>query len=70
MKVIHQGNNPATVPLQCTCGQCRSVIEFLPFEAKRTFDQREGDFYSITCPVCQFTITTDVRNTTSQYQNR
>lgn len=62
MKVISKGIDPATVPLQCTCGQCRSVIEFLPHEAKYTSDQRDGDFYKIQCPVCGTAITTDVRN--------
>ena len=53
MKVIKRGEIPETKPLNVTCNNCHSEIEFLPMEVKRVFDQRDGDFYQFDCPVCR-----------------
>ena len=57
MKIIERGTDPKTVPIRATCNHCRTVFEFHPIEAKYNSDQRDGDFYSIDCPVCKRTVT-------------
>lgn len=61
MKIISRGVNPVTKPVQATCRNCNTVIEFSPFEAKYVNDQRDGDFYEIACPECAFKITKAVK---------
>lgn len=58
MKVIKRGMPPAEKPYHVECRSCRSEIEFTRMEAKFTPDQRDGDFLTITCPVCQDEIVT------------
>lgn len=53
--IIRQGIIPENQPIQATCGHCRTVFSFLPIEAKYNADQRDGDFYSIPCPLCKRT---------------
>lgn len=67
MKIISKGTDPATVPLYATCNKCKTQIEFLPHEAKFRSDQRDGDYYTITCPVCQAAITKDAGRAQPNY---
>lgn len=60
MKIIRQGIDPAKQTVEVECNRCRTVIEFLPIEAKYVSDQRDGDFYQIDCPVCNHKITANV----------
>lgn len=61
MKIISKGIDPKTVSIMATCTNCRTTVEFMPSEAKYTSDQRDGDFYSVICPVCESTIAASVR---------
>lgn len=56
MKIIQHGINPATQSIQATCNNCHTVFEFHPLEEKYHSDQRDGDCYSIACPVCNKTV--------------
>lgn len=56
MKIINQGIDPDTVPVRGTCTHCRTQIEFMPHEAKRHSDQRDGDAYEVQCPTCRHPI--------------
>lgn len=56
MKIIKKGLVPEELPVQVTCNHCRSILEFLITEARFTSDQRDGDFYTINCPVCHHDI--------------
>ena len=67
MKIISKGVDPATVPIIASCSKCKTQIEFLPCEAKYTSDQRDGDFYSIACPVCKSTITKNASTRPNYY---
>lgn len=58
--VVTQGIVPENQPIRATCGHCKTVIEFLPEEATYTSDHRDGDFYTIPCPVCEKIITKNV----------
>jgi RNase P subunit RPR2 len=53
MKIIERGHLPEQKPYRVTCGTCRTIFEFEQREAKVTRDQRDGDYVSIACPVCQ-----------------
>ena len=52
MRIISKGTDPGTKPQYATCNHCRTQIEFMPYEAKRHSDQRDGDAYEIQCPTC------------------
>lgn len=57
MRIIKQGVPPETKQIEATCRNCGTVFAFLPIEAKRVFDPRGGDFWSIDCPVCRKQVT-------------
>ena len=50
MKIIKEGKLPEVETIRVTCRNCNCVFEFLVGEAKKTFDQRDGDYYTIACP--------------------
>lgn len=60
MKIIHKGTDPATKPVLAQCRRCNTQVEFMPNEATYVSDQRDGDFYSVDCPVCNNEITANV----------
>jgi len=60
MKIIKQGIKPEDMIFNAKCNQCGTEIEFAKKEATVTYDQREGNFMSITCPCCNHTITKNV----------
>jgi hypothetical protein len=53
MKVLKVGRFPEDKVYVVTCGYCKSEIEFAQKEGKITSDQRDGDYISITCPICK-----------------
>lgn len=60
MKIIRHGVIPEEVPYQATCRNCHTEFEFLQREGKVTRDQRDGDFVSVHCPVCQTLVSVDL----------
>lgn len=62
MRIIRKGKLPSNVVLQCTCRNCKTVFEFEAWEAEVVNDQREGDFFRITCPLqgCSYSNTLSV----------
>lgn len=61
VEIIERGQLPSETVYDATCGNCRTKIRFKRGDAKYFFDQRDGDFLSIACPVCSFVIYKDVR---------
>jgi hypothetical protein len=57
MKVLKLGIKPAERVFQATCRDCQCEFEFQRKEANMTTDQRDGDFLSIACPTCGYTVT-------------
>lgn len=57
VRIIKEGREPDTKPVVATCSRCSTVFEFFPPEAQYVSDQRDGDFYSIDCPVCKREVT-------------
>lgn len=52
MKVIKKGALAGDSIYRTTCSNCKSELEFQRKEAKYHFDQRDGDFLEVKCPVC------------------
>lgn len=57
MRIIKRGAIPEMKELKTKCRSCNTEFAFLPLEAKLHFDQRDGDFYAIACPVCKAQVT-------------
>jgi hypothetical protein len=53
MKIIEYGDRPEDKVYRNKCGHCKTVYEFARKEAKFHSDQRDGDYLTINCPVCQ-----------------
>jgi len=51
MQIITLGKLPQDKRYRLTCSTCSTVFEFKLTEAQHTSDQREGDFYTISCPL-------------------
>ena len=61
VEIIKRGVPRGEVVHDITCRFCKSELRFKEHEAKRHYDQRDGDYLSITCPVCQSVINKDIR---------
>ena len=61
MRIIERGVPPETKEIEVTCRNCKTVFAFLPIEARRVNDQRDGDFWSLPCPICTKQVTKAVR---------
>lgn len=57
MKIVKHGKPPGNQKHKLKCPNCGTKIECLTSEMKRTTDQRDGDYWSIQCPVCPRMIT-------------
>lgn len=53
VEVIERGQPTWNRRHRVKCLGCQSILEFAELEAKRTSDQRDGDFFTIECPVCK-----------------
>ncbi len=52
MRIIKQGQLISDQLFEATCRTCGTEIEFARKEAENIFDQREGDYLQIDCPLC------------------
>lgn len=58
MKILSRGNVAVDQrPFTLTCNACKTVIETCLGEMSEQWDQRDGDYYEIKCPVCGRMIT-------------
>lgn len=53
MKIIKKGKLPEEREYMSTCRHCKTFFSFLKNEATYNYDQRDGDFLSIDCPLCK-----------------
>lgn len=67
MRIINKGVDPKTKPIMASCNRCKTVVEFMPNEAQYHSDPREDDFYTVVCPVCDSTISAQVRGVANYY---
>ena len=61
MKIISRGEIPEKKPVRMTCDHCKTLAEFEQSEMRPVFDQRDGDYWSVSCPVCEREITKAIR---------
>lgn len=52
MKVLERGQVPEERVYKARCMRCKSLLEFQRHEARFTPCQKDGDFLTVTCPVC------------------
>ena len=52
IQIIQRGVLPAAIRHKTKCRHCNTIFSFLKSDARLTDDQRDGDFYTIKCPVC------------------
>ena len=52
MEIIKRGTLPSEREFFCTCHICKTEYKFKQAEGKVTYDQRDGNLISVTCPVC------------------
>lgn len=57
MKIIKTGRIPEEIEYVKKCHNCGTEFSFKLREAKLDFDQRDGDYYSIECPLCSKSVT-------------
>lgn len=53
MKIIQRGVLPKDKVYRTTCVNCKTIFEFSDYEATKMFDQRDGDYLIVVCPVCE-----------------
>lgn len=58
MNIIKQGVLPQEKVHQVTCRTCSTVFEFSKAEAQLVFDQRDGNYLKVNCPLCGNSCTT------------
>jgi hypothetical protein len=49
-EIIKPGKLQSKRKISATCRKCDCVFTFTAEEADVVFDQRDGDYYAITCP--------------------
>lgn len=69
VEVIRLGQIPEEKEYTATCGNCSTLFKFKRREAKVTYDQRDGNFLQIDCPLCKKTVTKSLA-TQSSYWDR
>lgn len=57
MEIIKRGKIPEEKEAEGTCHNCGTVIRAKRSEGKTIYDQRDGDYVRLACPVCTQTIT-------------
>lgn len=62
MKIIKEGKKPEDLWHQPTCYNCKTVVEFQVFEGTITREQRDGDYVTVSCPICGYNINSALSN--------
>lgn len=57
VQIISKGQIPEERVYQSTCPRCKTVFRFQQFEANYNRCQTEGDFLTISCPLCDDKVT-------------
>lgn len=61
MKILEKGTPPKERKYVLTCYNCQTKFEFLEKEGKLVCDQRDGNYLSIDCPVCNQPVSTKIQ---------
>lgn len=57
MKILENRPEHLQPKYRFRCSNCQSLIEYVKTEAVVGTDKIEGDYHTVTCPVCLFTTT-------------
>ena len=52
MRILKRGIKKEEIKYIGRCYSCSSIIEAIGKEIKHNYDQRDGDYNTIVCPVC------------------
>ena len=52
MRVLKRGAKKEEIKYIGKCYNCNSIIEAIGKEVKHNYDQRDGDYNTIVCPIC------------------
>lgn len=67
IEIIAKGNKrPEDRIYRNTCNNCGSLLQFKGSDGRVSSDQRDGDAFVISCPVC----TAEVWTSAGAYQNK
>ena len=61
MDVLESGKPPDEREFEATCRTCGSLLRFKQSEGRSSYDQRDGDFVTVTCPVCGNSVHANLR---------
>ena len=53
IKIIKQGIDPKDYTYAHKCYECDTIFTFQKTDFETVYDQRDGDFLRIVCPVCK-----------------
>lgn len=51
MEIIEEGKLPSDKKFQARCPNCKTLFRFLAGEATIMYDQRDGNYFYILCPL-------------------
>ncbi len=52
VEVLRRGALPSDKTYEATCRNCESLFRFARKDARMQYDQKDGDYLCIACPVC------------------
>lgn len=61
VEIIERGVPRGQPTFTTRCSGCDSKLKVSKGDGKLTFDQRDGDYVTVSCPVCQKSMTIDAR---------
>lgn len=65
IEIIKRGLLPDQRTYTVECHYCTTIFKCQRSDGKLYYDQRDGDYFEITCPLCKHTVYVSVRNEVS-----
>lgn len=59
IEILQRGTPPSERKMAGTCMKCSTRIKCSCADAKYEYDQRDGIYYTVTCPVCSHVMYVD-----------
>lgn len=60
MEIIFRGQEPHKKVHTGTCTNCKTRVRYEEWEGTIVYDQRDGDYIKVPCPVCGRVICTSI----------
>lgn len=61
INITKLGTPPVERVYETRCNRCKTEFTFQAADARKVFDQRDGDYWEVGCPVCGHTVTKSVK---------